>query len=164
MGTLLTVMARDAATGEEFEAFQWTRGAQAGVDRAYADAETHGRPISHAWIGRTLIDGCEPTPGEIDDVYTARRILRAKPGGATHKRLLHEATPRVLAMVEALPPLLDRFCIAFAERRAIETARVAYLHPEGKAEEAAGGVCDHCGGGNQHGETCRRCGAIMPAE
>lgn len=55
MGILLTVMARDAATGEEFEAFHWTRSAQSGVDRAHSDAKRHGRAISHAWIGRTLL-------------------------------------------------------------------------------------------------------------
>jgi hypothetical protein len=58
--TYLSIWARDAATGEAFECFTWTRDSASGIARAYADAERHGRPISHAWIGRTLLDTCDP--------------------------------------------------------------------------------------------------------
>lgn len=54
-----------------------------------------------------------------DDTYTARRILRAAPGGRTHRRLIAEASPRVLRLVEVLPPLLEQYCIARAEEMAL---------------------------------------------
>lgn len=54
-----------------------------------------------------------------DAIYLARRIVRAAPGGATHKRLLRDATPRVLRLVDVLPDLLAAHCIAEAERLAL---------------------------------------------
>ena len=60
---------------------------------------------------------------ERDEAYHARRILRAQPGGATHRRLIKTATPRVMRLVELLPPLLATECIAEAERKAIMQLR-----------------------------------------
>jgi hypothetical protein len=53
-----------------------------------------------------------------NDAYLARRILRAQPGGRTHRKLLAHASPRVLRMVDVLPPLLAVHCIARAEELA----------------------------------------------
>lgn len=35
--------------GTVFEAFTWTGSLQSGVARAWADADAHGVPITHAW-------------------------------------------------------------------------------------------------------------------
>jgi hypothetical protein len=59
------------------------------------------------------------------DVWHAYRIIRAKPGGATHKRLIKTATPRVMTLVTLLPRHLATECHAEAERRAIMELRAA---------------------------------------
>lgn len=51
-----------------------------------------------------------------NDCYHARRIIRAKPGGSTHKRLWRTATPRIARLVDILPDLYKLHCIAEAER------------------------------------------------
>jgi len=61
---------------------------------------------------------------ERNDAYTARRILRAKPGGRTHRKLLAGASYRVLRMVDIMPPLLASECIAAAEEKAAKVVRL----------------------------------------
>jgi hypothetical protein len=62
---------------------------------------------------------------ERNEAWHAYRIIRAKPGGATHKRLLKTATPRIMALVTLLPPYLATECHAAAERLAIMELRAA---------------------------------------
>ena len=57
---------------------------------------------------------------ERDEAYHAQRIIRAKPGGATHKKLLNSATPRILRLVEIMPAFVAVECIAVAEQRALD--------------------------------------------
>jgi hypothetical protein len=42
-----SIIAVNVATGEEFECFTWTRGEEAGIARAYADAERFGMVITN---------------------------------------------------------------------------------------------------------------------
>jgi hypothetical protein len=42
-----TIFATNASTGEEFECFTWTRDADAGIRRAYADAERFGMTVTN---------------------------------------------------------------------------------------------------------------------
>lgn len=63
------------------------------------------------------------TLDERNQAYLARRIVRAVPNGATHRKLMKMATPRVLAMIEILPALLTGNCVAQAEALAIEATR-----------------------------------------
>ena len=48
MNARFRIVAINAATGAEFECFTWTRDAESGIARAYADAANHGMVIHSA--------------------------------------------------------------------------------------------------------------------